>query len=108
VEREEDYHLIMEILESYEFKRTSKSQYAKVVKALVEDGRFAVRMRRGEDFPENNSLSSVQGAVGDQIRKAGRRARTFAEPPDHLVVSLYAEGEGPTARRRPSRARAAA
>jgi hypothetical protein len=96
----------MEILRSYEFKKPSKSRYAPVVKALVEDGVFAVRLVRGTDFPSEATIDSVQGAVSQQVRNAGRRARTFAESLDALIVSLYPEGEGP--RRRRTRAKASA
>jgi hypothetical protein len=91
--------LIVQILDSYEFKKPSKSRYAPVVKALVDDGAFAVRLERGVDFPADRSLDNVQGAISQQVRNAGRRAKTFAEPPDALVVSLYEEGDGPRRRR---------
>jgi hypothetical protein len=100
----------MEILDSYEFKRPSRSRYAPVVDALVNGvgGKkvFAVKLKRGEDFPQASSISSVQGAISTQVREAGRRAKTFAESDDVLVVSLWPEGEGPRVRRRSSRGRA--
>lgn len=85
----------MEILNSYEFRKPSRSQWAPVVKALVEDGNFAVRLKRGVDFPEDANLDTVQGGVSSQVRNAGRAARTFREGDDALVVTLRAEGEGP-------------
>lgn len=90
----------MEILQSYEFKRESRSQYAPVVKALVEDGAPIVRLKRGEDFPATAKMASVQGAVSTQLREAGggRIPRTFVEDDDHLVVSFHAEGQGPKPR----------
>jgi hypothetical protein len=78
----------MEKLQSYEFRKPSRSRYAPVVTALVDEGVFAVRLKRGPDFPEGVSMDSVQGAVADQVRKAGRRAKTFRESDDALVVSL--------------------
>lgn len=94
----------MDVLNSYEFRKPSHSQWAPVVKALVQDGVFAVRLKRGVDFPQDANLDTVQGGVSSQVRNAGRRARTFREGDDAIVVSLYAEGEGPrrtrTARRR--------
>lgn len=92
----------MEKLDSYEFRKPSASQWAPVVKALVHDKSFAVRLKRGVDFPAEANLDTVQGGVSSQVRNAGRRARTFREDPDTLIVSLYAEGEGP---RRPKAAR---
>ena len=93
----------MQRLDSYEFKKPSTSKYAPVVKALVEDGVFAVRLVRGQDFGRDVTLDAVQGAVSQQVRNAGRRARTFRESDDALVVSLWPEGEGPrTPRRRRS------
>lgn len=85
----------MEILNSYEFRKPSNSQWAKVVKALVQDGAFAVRLKRGVDFPQDANLDTIQGGISSQVRNAGRRARTFREGDDAIVVSLYAEGEGP-------------
>ena len=90
----------MEILQSYEFKKQSSSRYAPVVKALVDQGAFAVKLKRGEDFDQAASIETVQGGVSTLIRKAGHRARTFRESDDVLVVTLYAEGEGPKPRRR--------
>jgi hypothetical protein len=45
-------------------------------------------------------MSSVQQGVRDAVKKRGRRARTFIESDDHMVVGLYGEGEGPRAPRR--------
>lgn len=89
----------MEILTSYEFKRPSTSRYAPVVNALVTDGAKAVRIKRGEDFPAEISMDSVQGAVSQEIRKAGARARTFRESDDVLVIALRGEGEAPRRKR---------
>lgn len=94
----------MEKLTSYEFKKPSRSRYAPVVKALVDDDVVAVRMKRGEDFPGDVTMDGVQAAISDQVRKRGRRARTFRESDDALVVALWPEGEGPrTPRRRGAR-----
>lgn len=94
----------MEKLTSYEFKRSSRSRYAPIVKALIDDGVNAVRIKRGDDFPDDVNMDGVQAAVSDQVRKRGRRARTFRESDDALVVALWPEGEGPrTPRRRGAR-----
>jgi hypothetical protein len=85
----------MEILQSFEFKKPSRSRYATVVKALVDDGAAAVRLKRGVDFPAEVSMDGVQSAVADQVRKRGKRARTFRESDDELVVALWADGQGP-------------
>lgn len=91
----------MEKLTSYEFRRPSSSQYDDVVKALADDEIAAVRVKRGDDFPESIKMSSVQQGVRDAVKKRGRRARTFIEDDDHMVVGLYPKGEGPrTSRRR--------
>jgi hypothetical protein len=82
----------MEILEEYEFRRPSRSRYEPVVVALCDDDAFAVLLRRGDDFPVNVTLDSVQGAVAQQVRLRGKRARTFRESDDVLIVSLYADG----------------
>lgn len=97
----------MEQLQSFEFKRPSRSQYAPVVKALVDDGTFAVRLVRGEDFPQGANIHQVQSSVRIAIEKAGARARTFVEyEEDHsantMVVSLWRDGEGP---KKPTRRR---
>lgn len=89
----------MEILDSYEFTRPSTSRYAPVVQALVNDNKFAVKLKRGEDFPEDATIATVQGAVSQQIRNAGRNARTFAESDDVLVVTLRSEEEATKAKR---------
>lgn len=95
----------MEILESFDFdKRPSRSRYAPVVKALVEDGAKAVRLTRGEDFPQPLSMDAVQGAIADQFRKAGKKAETYRQDEDHLVVRL---SDKPSTGRRRGRAREA-
>lgn len=91
--------IAMEILESYSFTKPSTSRYAAAVSALVEDGHFAVKLKRGTDFPAEIGIEAVQGAISEQIRKRGKRARTFRESDDVLVVSLYGDGEGPRRRR---------
>jgi hypothetical protein len=96
----------MEILSDYNFQRPSRSRYAPVVEALIEKGIFAVKLKRGEDFPSDANINSVQGAISTQIRESpknttNRRARTWVEDPETanvLIVSLYPEGEGPAAR----------
>jgi hypothetical protein len=85
----------MEKLDSFDFsKRPSRSRYAPVVEALLhgktDDGKpvKAVRLKRGEDWPPDVNLDSVQGAISDQLRKAGKRAQTFRVDDDTLVVGL--------------------
>ena len=95
----------MEILQSYNFQKPSRSQYAPVVKALLEDGAPIVKLKRGEDFPSDAKIESVQGAVTTQIRQAPantnrRIARTFTESDDALIVTLWPEGQGPKARKK--------
>lgn len=90
----------MEKLSSYDFKRSSSSQYDDISKALVDDGAVAVRLERGRDFPDDVKMASVQQGVRDTIKKRGRRARTFIEDDDHMVIGLYGEGEGPKPPRR--------
>ena len=90
----------MEILKEYTFQRPSKSRYAQVVKALVHDGVFAVKLKPGEDFPAGQKVETVQGAVAGQIRKAGRVARTFTEEDGSVVVTLYKVGEEPKRRKK--------
>lgn len=97
----------MEILQSYEFKRESNSRYAPYVKALL-DGATAIRLKRGRDFPADAGLETIQGGVSTLVRKEGRRARTFREDNDNLVVALWPEGEGPRPRRARRREAAAA
>ena len=90
----------MEILQSYSFKRKSNSRYAPIVKALVDDGHHAVRIKRGQDgWPAETSVETVQGAISQQLRNEGKRARTFREDDNTLVISLWPEGEGPKVRR---------
>jgi hypothetical protein len=99
----------VEILQSYTFKKASKSRYAPIVKALVTDGHHAVRIKRGEDgWPTHTSVETVQGAVSQQLRNEGKRARTFREDDDTLVISLWPEGEGPRLRRKSARIKVAA
>lgn len=90
----------MEILEEFSFKKESRSRYAAVVKALVEDGNFAVRLKSGVDFPDDVGIETVQGAISQQIRNAGRSAKTFREKDGSLVVSLHARGEEPKPRKK--------
>jgi hypothetical protein len=98
----------MEILRSYEFKKKSTSRYAPVVKALL-DGAVAIRIKRGDpEWPEDAKLESVSGGISTLTRKEGRRARTFRENDDNLVVALWPEGEGPRAPRRRRRETVAA
>src|SRR3954469_10838498 len=101
----------MEILESYDFKRESTSQYAAAIRAIAHPDparrAFAVKLKRGEDFPAEAKTSTVQGGVSTQLRKAledvpdlrGRIPRTFVESDDVVVVSLHPEGEGPKPKR---------
>jgi hypothetical protein len=97
----------MEILETHDFKKPSRSRYAEAVKALIEDGVFAVRLKRGEDFPEEITAGSASGSVRQLIDKQGRIARCFIESERSLVVSL--QPEGTTSRtRKPARSKQAA
>jgi hypothetical protein len=105
----------MEILESYDFTRPSRSQYAPAVEALCHPDpnkrASIVSLKRAEDFSEKADIRGVQGAVSDRMRKAlekvpdlrGRRPRTFIESNDVIVISLWPEGEEP--RRRTGRRR---
>lgn len=90
----------METLQSYSFKRPSRSQYTPVVKVLTENPDRIIRLKRGEDFPRDAKIASVQGAVSTQLREAGggRRPRTFVEDDDNLIVAFWPEGEGPKPR----------
>lgn len=93
----------MERLDSFDFsKRPSRSRYAAVVKALVDEGVHAVRITRGVDFPDELQMDTVQGSISQQIRKAGKRARTYRESEDVLIVGLNEEA---APRRRGGRAR---
>lgn len=98
----------MEILTTYDFTRPSRSQYAPIAKALIDDKAPIVRIKRGEDFSEKASIASVRGAVSDSIAKRGHRARTHIESEDVLVIALWAEGEGPQRRRKNKRQAVAA
>lgn len=100
----------MEILQSYEFRKPSRSRYAPVVKALLEDGAPVVKLTRGEDFDQDAQIGSVQGAVSAQVRESPkntdkRRPHTFVESDDVLIVALYPKGEGPALRRRRAQGR---
>lgn len=91
----------MEILENFDFdKRPSRSRYAPVVDALINNGVKAVRIRRGDpEWPNGTNIESIQGAVADQIRKRGKNARTHRETDDSLIVGLN-EKPAPARRRR--------
>jgi hypothetical protein len=96
----------MRQLQEFDFDtRPSRSRYADAVSALVDDGVFAVELKRGEDFPANLALSSVQGSVSSLIRKRGKTARTRIVDKDTIVVGLQANG---TSSRRRGREREAA
>lgn len=91
----------MKILNDYSFHRPYNGRWVDVVKALMEDGVFAVRLERGEDFPEDKKIENVQNAITQQITKAGGHARTFVEDRETknvLIVSLWPDGEGPAKR----------
>jgi hypothetical protein len=96
----------MEKLDSFDFsKRPSRSRYAPVIEALLhgktDDGKpvKAVRLRRGdEEFPQGIGIDSVQGAIADQLRKVGKRAKTYRVSDDELVVGLN-EAAAPARRR---------
>jgi hypothetical protein len=90
----------MKILTEYSFKKEGRSRYEEAVKALCDEGVYAVELKRGEDFPENLSPQSASGGIRGLIAKRGYRARCFIESDDVLVVSLWSEGEGPKARRK--------
>lgn len=90
----------MEILDSFNFdERPSRSRYAAVVQALVQDGKHAVRLTRGTDFPAAVKIDTVQAGVSTAVRKAGKRARTRVVSDDELVVGL-AEAGAPRKRAR--------
>jgi hypothetical protein len=98
----------MEILEEFDFTaRPSRSRYADAVTALVDNGAHAVRLARGTDFPDNLKMDTVQSAVTTQIRKAGKRARTYKVDDDTLVVGLRPD-HSPARRRGGERAAVAA
>jgi ribosomal protein RSM22 (predicted rRNA methylase) len=93
----------MEKLDSFDFsKRPSRSRYAPVIEALLhgktDDGKpvKAVRLKRGDDWPSDVNIDSVQGAIADQLRKVGKRAKTFRVDDNTLVVGL---NDAPTPRR---------
>jgi hypothetical protein len=86
----------MKILDSYDFVRPYNGRWVEVIKALMEDGVFAVRLERGEDFPEDQKIENVQNAISQQIIKAGGNPKTFIEDRETknvLIVSLRPEGE---------------
>lgn len=90
----------MEILETHDFKKPSRSRYTEAVDALCDKGAFAVRLTRGKDFPDNITAGSASGSVRQLIGNRGQRARCFIESDDALVVSLWKDGEGPKSRKR--------
>lgn len=78
----------MEKLDTFDFsRRPSRSRYATAVNALL-NGTTAVRLKRGEDFPEDLNIESVQGSIAGLLRKEGKHARTYRESNDSLVVGL--------------------
>jgi hypothetical protein len=89
-------------LTEYSFERASRSRFAKAVSLVMDENVFAVRLIRGEDFPDDVKIKSVQRAVGSLIRKRGRSARTFIESENAIILSLWPEGEAPS---RPTRRR---
>lgn len=97
----------MEILHNYEFKRPSRSRYADAIKALTEDGVFAVRLKRGEDFPDNVPMNSIQGGIKDAFKKtSGRSVKTHSEGDEAVVVTLQPEGHSPKTRKKRARGEA--
>jgi uncharacterized protein related to proFAR isomerase len=94
----------MEKLDSFDFsKRPSRSRYAPVIDALVHDRNpaAAVRLTRGDEiWPADVNVDSVQGAIADQMRKIGKRAKTFRESDDSLVIGLNDKPAPKRARRR--------
>jgi hypothetical protein len=96
----------MQKLESYDFTRPSRSRYKEAVKALIDEGVYAVRLAPGEDFPSDVKIDGVVSAVANEVKKRGRHARTFRERDEDtdafvaLVVSLWPEGEEPRQSRR--------
>ena len=89
---ETDMQNIREILEKFDFAdRPSRSRYAEVVKALVQDNVHAVKLERGKDFPNTVKMDTVQAGVSTAVRKAGKRARTRVLSQDVLVVGLNSE-----------------
>jgi hypothetical protein len=82
----------MEKLSSFDFDhRPSRSRYVKVVVALADDKVHAVKLKRGEDFPEDVDISTVQAGVRNVFDKEGKRARTRIVSKDELVVGLHPE-----------------
>jgi hypothetical protein len=81
----------MEILDdTFDFdSRPSRSRYAPVVKALVEEGKFGVKLKRGSDFPAGVKIDTVQAGVRTELGKAGKRAKTRILSPDELAVRLH-------------------
>jgi hypothetical protein len=77
----------MKKLNEFDFsERPSSSRYASVVKALVDEGTFAVMLERGDaEFPADVKVDTVQTGVRNALRKAGKRARTRI-PSDNVVV----------------------
>lgn len=80
----------MKILDEFDFDaRPSRSRYAVMVKALVEDNAHAAVLKRGEDFPEGVQMATVQAGASAAMRKAGTRAITRIIDPDHLAVGVH-------------------
>jgi hypothetical protein len=91
----------MKILEEFDFsKRPSRSRYAPVVRALVEDNAVAVQLERGEDFPADVKIATASSGVRAAIKKAGKRAEVYPVDDDTIVVRLRSNGTSSSRRGR--------
>src|SRR4051794_4130607 len=79
----------MKILQHFDFdQRPSRSRYASTVKALVIDNEAAVTLERGDDFPDDVKIATVQSGVRAAVKKASKTARTYIISDDEIVVGL--------------------
>jgi hypothetical protein len=94
----------MEKLSSFDFDaRPSRSRYVPVVKALVDENTFAVKIKRGDpEFPEKVKVATIQAGVRTEVGKTGKTARTRILSADEIVVGL---DPNPTSRRRSTKRR---
>jgi hypothetical protein len=86
----------MKILQHFDFdQRPSRSRYAAAARALVEDGVKAVELERGEDFPADVKMATVQSGVRAAVKKAGKTAQTYIVTDDRIIVGLKDENAKP-------------
>lgn len=79
----------MKILQHFDFdQRPSRSRYASTVDALIVRNVAAVTLERGDDFPDDVKIATVQSGVRAAVAKAGKRARTYIISDDEIVVGL--------------------